>query len=151
MAKKAALAKIQKMETRRLAAAARARKVAKAAWDTQQHSLLAGGAALGMGMAESRGMNLPTIDSVDPSVLYAALAFGLSIFIKNKTVKRLAEGTTDGLLGVAAYKAGRDGFNALFSYQKPVATAPATTPTAGYSRNRYSDYDNEEVIESGAF
>lgn len=147
MAKKAALAKIQQIETRRLAAAARARKVAKAAWDTQQHTLLAGGAALGIGMAESRGMNLPTIDSVDPSVLYAALAFGMSVFIKNKMVKRLAEGATDGLLGVAAYKAGRDGFNSLFSYAKPTATAPAATPTAGYSRNPYG----EEVIETGAF
>lgn len=137
---KTAKTKLAKMESRRAAAAARARSAAKAAWQAQQHTLLAGGAALGIGFAENRGMQLPTIDAVDPAVLYAGLSFAASMFIRDRNMKRIAEGVTDGLLGVVAYKAGRYGFNTLFSYQKPVAAA--TAGVAGYG---------EEIVETGEF
>lgn len=140
MAKKAALAKIEKQESKRLAAAARARQIAKAAWNTQQHSLTAGVTAFGLGFAENRGITLPTLDAIDPAPLYAVGAMAASMFIKDKTIRRLVEGVTDGLIGVSLYKAGRYGFNALFNYVKPAAPSPDAT--AGWG---------EEIIETGAF
>jgi hypothetical protein len=144
MAKKVALAKLQKMESRKLAAAARARAAAKQTWNTQQHTLMAGGVAYGIGFAENRGMALPTIDGVDPTILYASAAFAASLFIKDRTFRKIAEGITDGLLGVAAFKAGKYGFNTLFQYAPPppVLVPTTTAGTAGWG---------EEIVETGAF
>jgi hypothetical protein len=137
--KSAALKKVEKLEERRLKSAARARAVAKAAWDSQKHSLVAGGSAFAIGFAENRGMALPTVDAVDPAVLYAGGLFAASMFIKDKQIKSILSGMTDGLLGVVAYKAAKNGFNSLFSYAKP---APTPAGTAGYG---------EEIISEGVF
>jgi hypothetical protein len=141
--KGAAIRKVEKLEERRLKSAARARAAAKAAWDSQKHTIVAGGSAFAIGFAENRGMSLPTVDAVDPTVLYAGAAFGASMFIKDKQFKSILEGITDGLLGVVAYKAAKNGFNSLFSYTPPAPTPEATpAATAGYG---------EEIIASGEF
>lgn len=133
MAKSRALTKIQAMEKRRSAAASRARSMAKAAAQSQQHTIIAGATAFGLGFAEKQGVRLPTIDAVDPTALYAMVSFAASMFIRDKQFKRILEATTDGLISLTAYKAGAKGFNALFSY------APGVS---GYG---------EEIIETGEF
>ena len=118
--KHAAIAKIKQFELKRSAAAARARAVSKAAWDNQKHTMIVSTTGYSLGYAESKGMVLPTVDGIDPTALYAALAFGATMFVKDAAFKRIAEGITNGLLGIALYKAGRNGFTSLFNYQKPV-------------------------------
>ena len=142
MAKKTT--KLAKMEERRRSSVARARPKAKAATQAQLHTLLAGGSALGIGFAENRNIQLPTIDAVDPSVLYAGVSFAASFFIKDPQFKRVLEGVTDGLIGVAAYKAGRYGFKQLFNYSPPVQTS-------GVLDTGDEIAWGEEIVETGEF
>lgn len=133
MAKSRALTKIQGMEKRRAAAASRARALAKAAAQSQQHTLIAGVSAFGLGFAENKGMRLPTIDAIDPTALYTVVSFAASMMIQDKQLKRILEGVTDGLISLTAYKAGSKGFNSLFNYSSGVS---------GYG---------EEIVETGEF
>lgn len=120
---KAAIAKLQNMENKRLAAAARARGIAKAAWDKNQHTMVAGVTSFGIGLAEKKNFALPTFDGVDPAVLYAAISLVGENFIKDQGMKKILQGATDGLIGVAAYKAGLRDFATLFNYTKPAAVS----------------------------
>lgn len=145
MAKSVALRKAERAESKRLKSVARARAKAKEIGKAQQHTIVAGASAFAIGFAENRGIAIPTIDAVDPTVLLAGGAFAASMFIKDANFKRILEGVTDGLLGVVAYKAAKNGFNSLFSYTPPAATsglAPNETPVAGYGG---------ELVETGEF
>jgi hypothetical protein len=136
---KKGLAKIRKLEGKRLAAVSRARSMARQAAVKQQHTIVAGGTSFGIGFAENQGFKLPTIAGIDPALLLAAGALAGSLFIKDATVRKVLEGLTDGLVGVVGYKAGKYGFNSLFSYS-PSAALPKSS--AGWG---------EEIIETGAF
>ena len=136
--------KLAKMEERRRSSVSRARQKAKEATQAQLHTLLAGGSALGIGFAENRNIQLPTIDAVDPSVLYPAITFAASFFIRDVQFKRILEGVTDGLIGVAAYKAGRYGFKQLFNYSPPVQTS-------GVLDTGDEIAWGEEIVETGEF
>ena len=137
MAKSAALARFKKLQLRRSAAASRAKQVARQTAKDQQGMIVSGGTGFGLGFAESKGWNLPTIDSIDPIFLYAIASLAGTFFIKDRQVRDILKNTTVGLASVAAYKAGKFGVNSLFNYAKPAATA-----TAGWG---------EEIVETGEF
>lgn len=112
---------------------ARARSVARATAEKQQHTIVAVGTAFGIGWAESQKFRLPTFAGVHPSALYGGLALLGAYFIRDKQFKRIAESVADGLLSVAAHLAGSKGFGAVFG------GAPAVS---GWG---------EEIIEEATF
>jgi hypothetical protein len=138
--KSAALAKIRKMQLRKSASVARARAAAKATVKEQQGMLISGGTGFGIGFAENKGFALPTIDKIEPVALYALASIVGAYFIKDRQVRDILKNTGVGLGTVALYKAGRNGFDSMFNYQKPVE-APVTA-TAGWG---------EEIVETGEF
>lgn len=140
MAKSVALARFKKMQLRRSASISRAKAQAKQAVKEQQGMLISSGTGFGIGFAEKQGFALPTIDKIDPTLLYTIASFAGTFFIKDRQIKDLLKNTTVGLAAVTAYKAGRGGFDTLFNYQKP---APAAS-TAGIGWG-------EEIVETGEF
>lgn len=99
---------------KRLAAARKARQLAARAAQRQQHTIIALGAAYGLGFAEKRAFALPTIPGVAPEVLYGVLGLVGAWWLRNVQAKRIAQSLGDGLLSVALYKAGRYDFGRLF-------------------------------------
>jgi hypothetical protein len=136
MAKSAALERLKKIELRRSAVAAKARAAAKATVKENTDTMFTAGAGFGIGFAEQKGFTLPTIDSVEPTALYAAGTFLGAMFIKDKQIKRILKTATNGLAAVAAYKMGKNGFQSVFQYTKPA------TQTSGWG---------EEIVETGEF
>lgn len=93
---------------------ARVRAKAKDAAQKQQHSIIAIALAFGLGYAKSEGFKLPTVVGIHPAALYGVVALVAGYFIKDAQVKRIAEASADGLLSVAAYVAGKEGFKDVF-------------------------------------
>lgn len=131
--------KSEKMELRKKMSLSRARAAAKRAAEAQQDTMLAGGGGFGLGFAESRGFNLPTIGKIDPVVLYAVGSLVGATYIRNAQLKRMLTGLTHGLVAVGLYKAGKYGFESLMNYQPGVVPTPAA---AGYG---------EDIVETGVF
>lgn len=80
----------------------------------EKHTLTAVSAAALLGLAESRGMQLPAVDAVGTAGTYGIAAFVVAKLTGNRTAEHVATG----LLSVAAYKA---------ASKPPAATAPAGT------------------------
>ena len=135
MARSAALAKFKKMKLRQSLTASRARAAAKATVKENTDTLMTAGASFGIGFAERQGFNLPTIDGIEPTALYAIGSFIGAMMIRDKQIKRILKVATNGLAAVAAYKAGRGGVQSVFQYTPPAASA-------GWG---------EEIVETGEF
>jgi len=75
----------------------------------REEMLLSLGSAAAIGYAKKKGMNLPTVAGIDPTMLYGLLlGVGLPMVTKDKTAKRL-EAVGTGLLTVGVYTFARTG------------------------------------------
>jgi hypothetical protein len=86
---------------------ARARQVAMQQANAQKHTLIACAAGYGIGMAEKKGVQLPTAEGISPALLYGGLALGAAYMIKDKGAQQIAQSAADGLLSICAYKQGK--------------------------------------------
>ena len=103
-----ALAKrLDQEQQRRSAMLARARQKAKVLAASQQHSAIAFGASYLIGMAEKRGLALPSVGGVDPKLLYAVGALGLGFVVRDAKMRAIAQSVGDGLGSIVAYQQGR--------------------------------------------
>lgn len=83
--------------------AKRARDKAKQVTIAQQHTLIAAGSAYAIGAAEKRNMELPSVEGVDPKLLYGAVALLIGFMAKDQNLRRIGQSTGDGLLSIVAY------------------------------------------------
>lgn len=111
---------------RRLAALKKARTLAAAAAQRQQHTLIALASAYGLGWAEKKAFQMPSLPNVAPEVTYGSIALVGAYMLKNKQANQISQSLADGMLSVALYKAGRTDFATLFKAR------PAVARTAGY-------------------
>lgn len=102
-----ALARVREMQEKHSATLARARAKAAAAVKAQQHTVIAAGAAYAIGAAEKRGTELPTIEGVDPKLVYGAGALLAGFLIKDQKMRAIAQSVGDGLVSIVAYNQGR--------------------------------------------
>jgi hypothetical protein len=102
-----AIARMKDLQERHGATMARARAKAQAAVKAQQHTVIAAGAAYALGAAEKRGTELPTIEGVDPKLVYGATALLAGFMIKDQKMRAIAQSVGDGLISIVAYNQGR--------------------------------------------
>ena len=89
-----ALARVKEMQEKHSATLARARAKATAAVKAQQHTVIAATAAYAIGAAEKRGTELPTIEGVDPKLVYGAGAL-LAGFLRYPVWRENRHGLTN--------------------------------------------------------
>lgn len=99
--------KMEKRVERAAALAKTMRERAKQAARAQQHTLVAVGSAYAIGAAEKRQMELPSIDGVDPKLLYGAAALAVGFVVKDQQFRRIGQSVGDGLLSIVAYNQGK--------------------------------------------
>lgn len=127
----------KKLEAKTLASRARARTIARAALEQQQHTLVTVGSAFGLGWSRRNKFKIPTFPGVTPSASIGITSLLLAYFIRDKQAKRILEGVADGMLSIAGYKAGADGFGAVFS--------------TGQGGMAVGGGWGEEIVEEGSF
>jgi len=104
----ATLAKrVQEQKERHSAMLARARDRATQIAKSQQHTVVALGAAYLVGELEKRAVTLPTVQNIDPKLLYGAGAMAIGYFSKDKKIARIAQSVGDGMLAIVAYNQGK--------------------------------------------
>ena len=99
--------RVEELKERSQGIAARARAKAIEQAKAQKHTLIAAGSGYLIGRAESKGVDLPTIDGIDPKLVYGGAAFIGALVIKDKMTQQIAQSVADGLLTVCAYQQGK--------------------------------------------
>lgn len=102
-----ALSRVKEMQEKHGAMMQRARAKATAAVKAQQHTMIAATAAYAIGAAEKRGTELPTIEGVDPKLVYGGAALAAGFLIKDQKMRAIAQSVGDGLISIVAYNQGR--------------------------------------------
>jgi hypothetical protein len=99
--------RLEAEKERRTSMLARARGKAQAAAQSQQHTLVALGAAYAIGAAEKRAIALPTVNNLDPKLLYGVAALAAGYMLSDKKQRTMANSIGDGLLAIVAYNSGK--------------------------------------------
>lgn len=107
MAASALQKRLEEVKERSSNIAARARTRAVEEAKKQKHTLIAAGSGYLIGMAEKKGMDLPTIDGFDHKLVYGGAALAAAYFIKDRGTQQIAQSVADGLLTVCAYEQGK--------------------------------------------